>query len=125
MLARCATEFAALILEFEFSGAQITSYLLQYRGSPASTLDNASKWVTRILRERVEKHKKVPSGASSGSEPAACPEVPAEGDEEGLRGRSLGRSKPGLRRSKKSHDLVSSIWQANTLSKLLPTRHTR
>ena len=80
VLARCATEFAALIPEFEFSGAQITSYLLQYRGSPASALDNASKWVTRILRERADKYKKAASRASLGPKPVVCPEVPAESD---------------------------------------------
>ncbi|ATY59058.1 mitochondrial chaperone [Cordyceps militaris] len=95
VLARCATEFAALIPEFEFSGAQITSYLLQYRGSPASALDNASKWVTRILRERADKYKKAASGASLGPEPVVCPEVPAESD------------------------LLPSRWQANPPSTLL------
>ncbi|OAA71710.1 bcs1 [Akanthomyces lecanii RCEF 1005] len=119
VLARCATEFATLVPEFEFSGAQITSYLLQYRGSPAAALENASKWVKRILRERADKNKKAPSRASSGSEPVACPEAPAESDKEGPRGRSLRRSKNGLRRSKKSYDLLSSRWQANPPSTLL------
>ncbi|XWW94490.1 hypothetical protein V2A60_002433 [Cordyceps javanica] len=58
-LAQCATDFAALVPEFQFSSAQITSYLLQYRTSPAAALENAMGWVTRILRERADKYSKL------------------------------------------------------------------
>ncbi|KAJ3498209.1 hypothetical protein NLG97_g1308 [Lecanicillium saksenae] len=106
VLARCAAEFAALVPEFEFSSAQITSYLLQYRDSPAVALENAEEWVTRILRRRADNYTKVPSDMLWKSAPHASPEVLAESDEEGLRGRSMTRSEPCLRRTEKSYDLL-------------------
>ncbi|TQV90743.1 mitochondrial chaperone bcs1 [Cordyceps javanica] len=105
-LARCATSFAALVPEYEFSGAQITSYLLQHRSSPAAALESAGEWVTRILRERADNYRKAPTDMSSKSPLDASPEVPAEIDEEGLRGRSRTRSEPRLRRTETSYNLL-------------------
>lgn len=110
VLTRYATEFAALVPEFEFSSAQIMSYLLQYRDSPAVALQNAGEWVAQILRERAD--IKVPSGSSSGSEPVAFPEVLAESGAERSRGRSERKSEPRLQRTKKSYDLLLSKGQA-------------
>ncbi|KAH6884968.1 P-loop containing nucleoside triphosphate hydrolase protein [Thelonectria olida] len=55
VLERLADEFAAKVPEHEFSPAEILSFLVRYRDSPNSALDNVEEWVARTLQEKRRK----------------------------------------------------------------------
>jgi chaperone BCS1 len=49
---RQAAAFAAKVPEPEFSPAEIMSYLVPYRHSPAAAIENRSQWVDDLLQEK-------------------------------------------------------------------------
>lgn len=55
---RQAAIFAAEVPEFEFSPAEIMSYLLAYRRIPVAAIENCGQWVNDLLREKKEKKVK-------------------------------------------------------------------
>lgn len=53
-----AATFAAKVPEFEFSPAEIMSYLLAYRRNPAAAIGNCGQWANDLLQEKKEKKAK-------------------------------------------------------------------